>query len=229
MLKKASPPFPLIGSGVTAFDAHVFGDAFGDYATTTIMAMQIIGIWTAFESLVGDLWEAAVNDHPNLGFIALDAVISPSDDEEESEKKHRATLPVALRMLNKTPGIDLSRHLGTIIREHGKWDFSKREQAKDAYRKTFPSLWSDLSPVLKDQNLFWLTKLRNAIIHRGGKADSDFITSFKRHPTLCKVADKELIPIDGEIVAALGNSVIRIARILLQKIDNELQKLQMQC
>ena len=84
--------------------------------TNALFASVVIGAWTAFEVLSGDLWCDVVNRVPLLGVRALDAEPHPHDDEETQNRKARKMVSiVAQRFLD--PKFDLRQRMGDVLRE----------------------------------------------------------------------------------------------------------------
>src|SRR5262249_11862997 len=138
------------------------------------MSAMIIGSWTAFETLAGDLWEDCLNARPRLGIVALGAEPDSKDDEAKLEQKKRIKYNLPVWLLREF-GYDLTRRMGTLLR--GKWDFASRNSAADAYSKVFKDQMLD--QLFADDNLKWLAATRNAIVHNGSIADSEFTTLVK--------------------------------------------------
>jgi hypothetical protein len=126
-----------------------------------IMASMVIGAWTAFETLAGDLWENALNTSPKLGIRALDAEPSPNDDEATTQAKRKRKITFPARLLYKYH-FSIKHRMGTILRE--KWKFTRRKEADEAYTKVFGE-----TPIFRDQNLRWLSALRNVLVGSGGE------------------------------------------------------------
>ena len=80
---------------------------------------MLVGSWTAFESLVADLWVTCLNLRPRLGVVALDAEASPEDDEATRNRKQKTKYSFPVRLLLKW-NFDLSDRMGTLLQ--GKWD-----------------------------------------------------------------------------------------------------------
>jgi hypothetical protein len=188
-----------------------------------ILSSVIVGAWTAFESLAGDLWEAILNLRPKLAIVAIGAQIATDENETESERKYRMTTPLPVHMLND-PAFNIQTHMGSILRAQGKFDFARREQAKDAYKKTFPQLWPQIEPIFDDRRLRWLAKLRNVILHHAAVADLEFVTAFAEHPELRGFQKGDHVALDGVIVANLAESAALAGVQLIKLVDGWLSK-----
>jgi hypothetical protein len=110
----------------------------------TLMLTQVVSVWTAFETLAGDLWEAALNAHPQ-GLSDLrgnrtrksndisdtraeddeipDVSTAPDrqqgdqydGDENDDDEETVATLPIPRRLLQRR-GYDLRDKMGTALK-----------------------------------------------------------------------------------------------------------------
>ena len=124
----------------------------------------LIGTWAAFETLLGDLWEAAVNAHPNTlvdlkgdpkgihakviarrvkdGAGKIKTVEFRGDRTESKPKSESKQIPVdAIRSI--TDGsFDLSNKMGSLLRL--KYDFSNLGEARAAYSSAFWHFQDDI-------------------------------------------------------------------------------------
>ena len=158
-----------------------------------LMASMITGAWTAHEVLTADLWVAALNLRPMLGFVALNAKPEDDDDDELSERKGNVKFEFRARDILKWKS-ELGNRMGSLLRE--KWRFSRRASAVDAYYRVFRESKAKLKPILEDQGVRWLAATRNAIVHNGGIADGDFVSQVRSHAELKLIDD--LKPISSQ-------------------------------
>jgi hypothetical protein len=111
---------------------------------------------------------------------------------------------------------NLKHALGDLLRD--KWDFGRRDETRDAYKAAFaatPDDASELDEIFDNIELRWLAALRNALVHRGGIADEQFLSLVETHPTLGKTEVGEPITINGLLAAPLvGNAIGRGLKLL---------------
>jgi|SRR5579864_5387252 len=185
-------------------------------AVESIMQSQIIGTWTAIETLMGDLWVKTLNLKPELGIRAMGAEISPDDTDhvKDQKEKIRREYPIPSWMARQ-PGFDLDKSMGTLLRD--KWKFSKRNEAEEAYLKAFGRTEREsLKAILRSDDIQWIAATRNALVHNAGRADAEFVASVKRHPVLNQVKEGEEIPLNGELVGSLiGNANKRAVELVM--------------
>jgi hypothetical protein len=122
-----------------------------------LLISLILGMWTSFETMAGDLWEAALNAHPdNLSELKghwkrLRKRGSPSAPSGEVEQTKQ--VPLHLIQMNK---FDLRNSMGTILRE--RFSFDRLAGVREAYGSAFVS-----TPRL-DAALTWISQTRSALV-----------------------------------------------------------------
>jgi hypothetical protein len=186
-------------------------------AIEAVLHSVVIGAWTAYETMAADLWESCLNARPRLGFVALDAEPSPLDDEEKTERKQKVKYSLPVKLLRKWD-YNLKNRMGSLLR--GKWDFSRRDQAADAYRKAFGKDNDTLNNIIDDINIRWLNATRNVLVHRAGEADAEFVKLVATHPILGTIKETELVKLDGKLVRELIEVAANKGVQLLQFVDN---------
>ena len=199
-------------------------------AAEAFFASLIMGARTAFETLAADLWVACLNANPLLGFVALGAEITADDDEQERDRKYKTKYPLNLHLL-KDCDFNLKKSMGTVLRK--KWDFARREKAVEAYHKVFddaskpnPFLISPketIDGIFWNTNMSWLIALRNALIHSGGKVDSEFKNSVANHPILKACEVGEPIPLDGQLISPLIEQASKCGQELIEFVSKWLK------
>jgi hypothetical protein len=122
-----------------------------------------------------------------------------------------------LRLLRKWD-YDLKGRMGSLLR--GKWDFTRRDRAREAYLKVFGKDFSEkLNSIFNNNNLRWTAALRNAIVHKAGVADHEFIRLVSDHSTLGVFREGETILLDGAMVSELVNGTVRSGVGLIEFVD----------
>jgi hypothetical protein len=188
-----------------------------------LLDSHIISAWTAFESLVEDLWIQCLNARPRLAFIAINAEPLANDDDDVKDKKDKKKIEIPVRMLRE-PGFDIGKHLGDIIAKSEKWNFARRESAIDAYREVFCKLAPKIPEIIASKELFWLATLRNSLIHDAGIADERFERHMNSHPIFKTIKPNDPIPLNGVLVSEMVNLVVNKGTQLIEEMNNWLTK-----
>ena len=120
-------------SGVIAHGTRV-GKGF-----IAMLANTVINLWTAYETLSGDLWETALNIHPHQlaklqGQKKTKSQTSKDDDEKEGKN-------INLNFLHMH-SYDVSQVMGTLLK--ARYEFSRIQKIRDAYKDAF---WCDFPDV----------------------------------------------------------------------------------
>jgi hypothetical protein len=184
----------------------------------SLLAATVTGAWTAFETVAVDLWEAALNERPRLGFLALNIEPRPDDTPDEEGRKRRAKVWFPAWMLLE-PNFDIRTGMGTALVYMKNWDFSRRDDAATAYKKAFRDDTSVIEEVFKNKELGWLAAARNAIVHNAGLADREFVKLVSGHPQWGLLEIGHRIPMDGEVVGTLAASAFAQGKRLIAFVD----------
>src|SRR5215216_1665593 len=168
------------------------------------LAALVVNTWTAFETLSGDLWEAALNCHPKE-LAALTGGKAPKDDDGKT---------VPLKMLQKF-GFDLSKSMGTLLKERNV-HFDKLESIRENYGRAFGE--GAVTDALADKSLDSLKAVRNLLVHCAGVVDDRYLNR-TRSLAVPKAAANAPIELDGEIVSDLTKPVMTIGVVLLTRVD----------
>jgi hypothetical protein len=174
-----------------------------------ILAAMLVNTWTAFETLSGDLWEAALTCHPKTL-----SELSGGKSKETSGKDDRA---IPLILLQKYE-FDLSTAMGTILKERNI-RFDKLEDIRQNYARAFRDD-SVVAEVLSDPSLDSLSAVRNLFVHRAGVVDQKYLNRTKNLPNVPSAAIGEPILLDGEIVSKLTRPVMLRGIALLTAVDD---------
>jgi hypothetical protein len=185
------PPYPLLRSaGSLELLEHLSVPARD--AIANLMVLQVVSAWTAFETLAGDLWEAALNLHPQI--LALlrgtsgriekqartkgqcesrevpgDEGEGDTDDGDEDKASGRKASLEAINRLTKG-AYDLSGMMGTLLRR--EFSFRSLYGIRTAYSCAFDqrkrkAQVKAIDAALSDLSLYALSRVRNLIVHRG--------------------------------------------------------------
>jgi hypothetical protein len=218
-LEETIPCPEILGVGVTDEAVIASTPPFFRKQSPALMATQLVGSWTTFETLARDAWETCLNTRPKLGFAALGADPLPDDDDDERERKRRTKFSLPVWLIEKW-GFDLRDRMGSLLLFTGRWDFARRNEATDAYVKVFGhESRPQLKAIFGDKSLQWLAAARNAVVHNAGVADAEFVKLVAQHPTLRLVAEKTAIPFDGLLCRELVGAGCRSCLALLRFVD----------
>jgi hypothetical protein len=180
-----------------------------------MLSAAITGTWTAFETMAGDLWETALNVHPNI-LAQLrgkkkrqDA--GPDEDDDDKENKKYVPLSEILRFQ-----YDLRNNMGSVHRRQRLFD--RLSGIREAYSQAFSKDFADVDKALSPQGIDALNAVRNLIVHRSGVVDQDYERKCKYLPVPKAELGKPIL-LDGEITRGLMLPVIVAAFDLLKAVD----------
>lgn len=194
-----------------------------------MLASFITATWTIFETLAGDLWEAALNGHPaNLAKLkgkknrirgatrsSLQGVPVPYDRGNGEGK----SIPLSQVERYK---YNLSDKMGTILRE--KFKFDRLDCIREAYSVAFYNAADEVDAALTDKALDALSQTRNLIVHRAGVVDRHYYDQTTKLPLAPKGEIGAPILLDGELTEALVGAGIDRCNHLIFAVDNWLGK-----
>jgi hypothetical protein len=175
------------------------------YGVEAWFSSQIVGAWTAFETMTGDLWEAALNCHP-AGLSELKGKTSGTGDGKM----------VSLMMLQKY-SYNLSTKMGTLLRE--KRSFDRLEAIRDAYTEAFYTDVARITTLLGEKSVNALAAVRHLIVHRASVVDQRYLDRTKSLPNVPRAAVGKPIVLDGKIVHDLIQPVMQIGIDLIVAVD----------
>jgi hypothetical protein len=199
------------------------------------LASLLTGTWTAFEAMAGDLWVATLNAHPEslarlsgkpekrISEMAGAKVEKSKGGSEEGEEDGEKVLSLN-RIHDVTRGdYNLSSRMGEVLK--GRYNFSRLSVIRQAYSQAFDpkkvarGVVDSIDAALADKALDALSAVRNMIVHRGSVADAEYVEKSKRLPTAPKLALKEQLKLDGEVVKSLIEPVVACSLNLIGTID----------
>jgi hypothetical protein len=213
-----------------------------------IFFAMVTGAWTAFETLAGDLWEAAVNTAPKrLSKLPgqqnriLQLVKNGIDNQLRSGKKsaknrpstrrkpaadddglpaERGSKKIDLDELGNVSGnsFDLSRKMGTLLRT--KYEFNTLTKIREAFALAFdrPSV-SQIDQALSSPAFDAIGLVRNVIVHRAGIADGEYIERIRGIPGAPKLMLGQRLDLDGETTFNLISLAVSQEAKLLRAVD----------
>jgi hypothetical protein len=205
---KVRGPFSVRPGG--SLSSH-FEDHAGELGATldTLMTSQVLLIWAAFETMAGDLWEAAVNAHPQT-LARLGGKLGRDKDKGK-------TLPMHYL---EQHGYNLEHVMGTVLRDH-RFSFAKLDNIEKAYRSAFPDGSKPGSEEFwQDASLKAICALRNLIVHKAGVVDEDFLKTRGPHPQVAHLSLNERFTPDGLILQRVFREFVAFSEDLMQSVDN---------
>ncbi|HEV8070354.1 MAG TPA: hypothetical protein VGP76_21750 [Planctomycetaceae bacterium] len=193
------------------------------FAVEGLMASMLIGTWTAFETLASDLWEEALNCHPQaLAALSGDPSSWQNDNSSEGKRDEQKSgggsgdksLSLGLIQGHIT---DLFQQLGTLLRY--RYSFQTLPVIRKAYGQAFSKDFEEIRGILVDTSFDHLAGTRNILVHRAGKADSKFQSQTRDCAHFSQIQDGDLVVLNGIIVADIMSKAITQAVKLLIAVD----------
>jgi len=219
MAASQRPPAEL--AGVAMHDALAAGletwQATANMPNATIFGLGIAGTlsayvvqaWTAFETLVTDLWEVALNTHPDA--------LSQLADAKTNDIVETGGKTVSLSILQKYD-YDLKAVMGTVLRS--KFKFDSLDGIREAYLAAFGKKGMEaLHEALADDALSAASAIRQVIVHRAGVVDEKYVRRSANLALAPKLKVGAELVLDGEIVAGLLSTAVPKALDVLLFVD----------
>jgi hypothetical protein len=168
----------------------------------------------------------------DLGVHALLAQKREKNGGEDQDKVERDRYtPMSLDIL-KEYRFNLGGCLGTMIWRKRKFDFNSLDGIKYAYIQVFGATYEDgkrkaNNPKVKDwffdkeyDQLATLEAIRHVLVHRGGRADEQFVGRVKSKNTeFSHLQLGDAVTLDGDIVKRYANVAIGRSCKLIQEVD----------
>lgn len=177
----------------------------------SILSSMLVETWTCVDVLAEDLWESAINLHPDCLIESL------SRPDKDAAKKLKLTLDTELF---RQYGYSLAGRLGSFLKS--EFSFARFERIRDAYSSGFEG-YITVFDTNKNRSLFELAQTRNAIVHNSVKADEEFIKKMveidKPLPEFAGLEPNKKIPIDGRLVRELIGRSVTTMNQLVREID----------
>jgi hypothetical protein len=175
-----------------------------------LLSAQIIYGWTAFETLVTDLWKVLLDKYS--------AWFEPNLVKAKSKYKFRNLVDIENAYLDaffpktKLPKIERSFHMGGLANRapvpHLVISYSGSGQA-----------FADFSPLFKHEGIKLAHALRNILVHTGGIVDQIYLDRIRDIRWAPTAPLEKRITIDGSIVAILTDCIAGSGSQLMQAID----------
>jgi hypothetical protein len=211
--EECSSPYFLGMPTFTPSDVSTFANPKVKEHYRTLMALQVIHAWTAFETLAGDLWETAVNLCPD----PLALMSSGQRDQGREKDKEGRTIPIKSLL---DYGLDIKNCMGTILRTQTKCKFTSWDEITKSYQTTFPKdsaiaskeLWSEL-------DAYSVSQVRNLLVHKAGVVDQKFVDDCKRDPRMWRFEAGNPIQLTGNLIQQLLRGHFCFSAVLILLVD----------
>jgi len=207
---KESPQMRRITEGVQYINQLVGTQAGSNKSMEAILFSVCVESWIAFETLCNDLW-----------FVALDH--GPADWRKQVRlKDHKLKgwddSQTSIEDVDLNQIADPQEKYGTSLRDKGA-SLRRLADIKSWYKTTFRSGAEKL--FNENERICALSAVRNAIVHKAGRADRKYLNAVKKDPELQTDLNR-VIPLDGAVVRELRNVAIHLGTELLLYVDGVL-------
>lgn len=182
-------------------DLYCSSDPQMEEAFGLLMLSLVTSAWTLFESLSGDLWEAALNAYPKLA--------SATGKDVSTKTIHKLTLGK----------FNLNELMGSALREDDAYSFIRLEGIRTAYFDAFLEHGDNIRAVLSNKSLDALKVVRNVIVHNASVVDKVYVREQRDAPTAPKLAVGERLILNGPQTFNLIDPVVRCSAELLERVD----------
>ncbi|MCJ2129215.1 hypothetical protein [Methylobacterium sp. E-045] len=176
------------------------------------LASIIVECWGTFEVMAGDLWEAALNTHPNI------LCEMRGKKKEEMEGK---TFP--LKLMQKYD-YDLKHKMGSIWRT----DLSLASLAsiQSAYKAAFCIDNKSILGAIDSTEILRISAMRNIIVHNSSKFDQQYLNLVSKDLKTPKGAVGESLPpfLDYEFIEEMLLPFVERSVELINAVDDWIQK-----
>jgi hypothetical protein len=169
------------------------------------LSAQVTGTWTTFEVLAEEVWQAALNAHPQ-GLAELTGGRKGAGKDKS----------VSLWLLQKYR-YDLSSNMGTVLKD--KYSFDRLEGIREAYTDAGIDGDPGIKQAISNRSLDALSIVRNIIVHNGSIADGEYVKRHADLPESLRVGLDNPVVLDGEIVSDLVKPVVRLSYNLMAAVD----------
>jgi hypothetical protein len=196
----------------------------GAYGFVPMFSGYITGTWSAIESMIADLWEAALNTHPralaSLNGKPRKATYSNDPERDQSRSRDQDGPKIDLNLVARHD-FDLRKCMGTIFRSERRYGFTRLSGAREAYMRAFPKKNSPrVDSAIESKSLDILSAVRNVLLHRAGEADDEYVRQQQQFLTLPKAGKGEKIRLNGQNTSEIIKSAIASSKSLMIAVDD---------
>jgi len=179
-------------------------------AVQATMAAMLMGLWTAFESVMQDSWIVAVNARP---VPLAQRVVEPSANLETGMQMKQLSMKAIVNV-----DFDLRGSMGTLLLRQKAVDFQQFKTIRAAYGVAFADEFESIfEPYAAD--LSFLEAVRNLFAHKGGVIDEKFLNRARKRAEFTEAKLGNVIAIGGQFVAQNANTVADCATALVKAVD----------
>jgi hypothetical protein len=169
------------------------------------LSSLIVGAWTTAETFLGDVWQTAVNVHPEVlaelrGARNRIRRLSNGEPSPSGAADNQRDKTVELSFLQRH-GYNLRDVMGNVLAR--RFDFSRVSDIREAFSQSFSCDSSSIDEALSDQSLDALSLVRNVIVHNAGIADEPYASRCDSYPLAPTLSKGQRLNLNGEIVARL--------------------------
>jgi hypothetical protein len=191
----------------------------GAYGFVAMFSGYITGTWTAIESMLGDLWESALNAHPKK-LAALNG--RPRRDADGTDKQIKSSgdqdKKFDLNLVAKHE-FDLRSCMGTIFRSERRFEFTRLSSAREAYVRAFSEKSSRVDAAITNKSIDALSAVRNVLLHKAGEADDEYVRQ-QQFLSVPKAKKGEKIKLNGQNTSDLIKPAIASSKSLMIAVDD---------
>ncbi len=210
----ARPPIDIVTHMVNTSDLYEYLDEGTAAVYDQLMSAQLILCWTAFETLANDLWEAAVNEHPQT-LARMESKNVPGS--AKTGKQEGKSVP--LSYLEKY-GYNIADKMGTILIDK-RGGLRRLEEIQEAYQLSFPTGCRIADPAFwADQDVRSASAIRNLLIHTSGNVDQDFLNKRGADPRLVHYQLGDPFFLDGKLLSEVLTGLFSFAKELVSLVDD---------
>jgi hypothetical protein len=205
----------------------ILKNPFGAHGFLALFSAHVTGTWTAIESMSGDLWEAALNSHPQIlaslrgssGRISSLAS-GRQKSTEQSKRDQIESKSVSLNLIQMND-FDLREKMGTLLRE--KFEFSRLTNIREAYSCAFSEKADAIDSALSNKSLDCLSVVRNVLVHKAGFADAEYARRCRILGAPVTEVGKPVL-LDGEVIVSLIKPAIDSAKSLMRAVGDWIEQ-----
>lgn len=196
-----------------------------------ILRTVIVEGWTAFETMAGELWESALNVHPQTLCLMEGIPKRKSKGIKYLPNDFVPPKNVGIVFLNSN-NYDPSKVMGTYYKTEEKeiFKFTSWWNIRNAFLAAFSERTESIDEVLigGHHHLNVFSQLRNLAVHQSLKVNQHFMDyafqSCKELRVFQDVRPGHTIALDGYVVAFLLNGLVKLSSSLLKHCDDWVQK-----
>jgi hypothetical protein len=178
----------------------------------------VIQAWTTFETLAEDLWVAAVNARPSrlasLKGSSRSKYRINKDNKPQAEKVPKSIPFAALQQRH----FNVGAVMGELLLEVSRVSFRSLGNIREAYHLAFSEQSQSIDFQLDREELQYIAAIRNVLIHKAGKVDTEFFEQTKLIPNMEALNEGDTFPLSGVLTKNLVDSVVDISYALIKSV-----------